>query len=144
MKVLESCHRVVRLSQIPYFQARILVIIISNHELSRYLRVPCHTGLSEYGLLTLPLRPLIIAEIIEIVLTLSLLLTRLCEIEYGFVDLEVPDDDLSIFGGTGQDVRYHAVPADGSDARSLVEVGHARLEVVRLLDVVLDVLDQHL
>jgi len=82
MKVLESCHWIVRFSQIPYLQARILVIIIGNHELSRYLRVPCHTGLSKYWLLTLSLRPLIIAEVIEIVLTLSLLLTRLCEVEY--------------------------------------------------------------
>jgi hypothetical protein len=97
MKVLESCYRVVRLSQIPYLKAGILIIIIGNHELSRYLRVPCHTGLSENGLLSLSFRPFIITKVIEVVIILCLLLRRLCEIENRFVDLKVPHNNLSIF-----------------------------------------------
>lgn len=97
MKVLKCCHRVVRLSQIPYLKARILVIIISNHELSRYLRIPCHTGLSQNGLLSLSFRSFIATEVIEVVIILSLLLRGLSKIENRFVDLKVPHNNLAIF-----------------------------------------------
>ena len=49
--------------------------------------------------------------------------------------LQIPDNDLSILAGTGKNVRYNSVPADGCDGAALMEVGLARLELAGLLDV---------
>jgi hypothetical protein len=83
MKILVSCDRVVWLSQIPDLQARVLIVIISNHELCRNFRVPCHACLSKNRLLALSLRwSFITTKVIKIVVILCHLLRWLCEVEY--------------------------------------------------------------
>ena len=55
---------------------------------------------------------------------------------------QVPDDNLAVLGGRGQDVIHTTVPADGSNSMTLMEVGLARLELLRFLEVLPDILDK--
>jgi len=112
VEVLERRHWVVWLPQVPNLEARVLVVVIGHHELSWDLRVPCQTCLSQDWLLGLAaLRPLIV-KVIKVVILLGQLLGGFGEVEYGFVDLKIPHDDLPVLRGASQYVRDHSVPAD--------------------------------
>lgn len=53
MHILEGCHRIIRISEVPDIEVWVLVIIIGHQELSGDLRVPDQAGFSHSGLLVL-------------------------------------------------------------------------------------------
>lgn len=83
----------------------------------------------------------LVVRVAEVVHTV---LIWLHELEDRFGLLEIPDDDLSIFTGAGQDMGDNSVPADCSDTVSFVQVGLTWFKLGWLFDVLTDVLDQHL
>lgn len=66
------------------------------------------------------------------------------EIKDFFVHFQIPDDDFAIFGSWRQNVLDDSIPRDTGDACIFMVVGCARLEDIRLLDVVTQILDKYL
>jgi len=92
----------------------------------------------------LSLWSLVVTKIIVVIFLLVLILGRLSKVKDGLVSLEVPHDDFAILGGTGQNVGNCRIPADRGYPRTLVIVGDTWFEDIGALDIMLDVLDEHL
>ena len=135
MDVLEGGNRIIGLSQIPYIETRILIIVIADYELSCDLRVPHHTCLLR------ALRLLLLRGIIEIGRSSGGI--WLLELEDSLGSLQVPDHNLSVLTCTSQNVRHNSVPTDCSDMGAFVEIGLSWLEFDGLFQRLTDVLYQY-
>ena len=101
MKIRISSNWVLRVSQVPNVEGRVLVIIIGNQELSWDLGVPNYVGLSESRLrFWHTFRPFVVSEVVILVILLELILSWLSEGEDRLTNLQVPHNDLTILTGT--------------------------------------------
>ena len=130
VQVLEGCHWVLRVSQVPDVEAGIAVVIRCNNELSGDNRVPNDLRLFGlnlgFGCIRLPS--------VEVVILRGTLL-GLGELENRLGLLQVPNHNLSIFARTCKNMRHHSIPADRSNEVAIMEVGLARLELGWLFQV---------
>ena len=125
MKIRISSNWVLRVSQVPNVEGRVLVIIIGNQELSWDLRVPNYVGLSESRLrFWHTFRPFVVSEVVILVILLELILSWLSEGEDRLTNLQVPHNDLTILTGTCQNVRDYPVPTYRGNPRALMEIWH--------------------
>ena len=135
--IVESSHWVVRVSEIPNADRRILVVVTCYHKLSRNLWVPHHLSLFWLSWLVL----LLIVS--EVVVHPSWRGWRLSESKDWLVHFKIPHDNFSVFTCTCQDVRHNPVPAYWSDSRTFMMVWHTWLKHIGCFKVGRDILDQH-
>lgn len=108
VQVLESGHWVLRVPQIPNVEAGVLVVVRSNDKLGGNQGVPLDLGLDNRTLGCVVIRPCV--EVV--VVCAGGLGLRLGKLEDALGLLEVPDHNLTVFGGRSQNVGDNTVPAD--------------------------------